>query len=74
MLARQQAAMRALDGTTRALISLSPLAVLGRGYALVFDEKGTLLRKAASAQPGDSLRIRLADGELGASVTGKPKP
>ena len=50
--------------------ALSPLAVLDRGYALVEDESGNLLRDAESASVGDSIRVRLARGRLEARVEG----
>jgi exodeoxyribonuclease VII large subunit len=51
------------------LDSLSPLAVLSRGYALVWDGHGRLVREPADVLPGDPLRIRVAGGELPAVVT-----
>jgi exodeoxyribonuclease VII large subunit len=52
------------------LDSLSPLAVLARGYALVWDERrGGLVRRAADLAPGDPLRVRVLEGELRAIVT-----
>ena len=53
-----------LRGLARALESVSPLATLGRGYAIVFGTDGQVLRRAADAREGDRLRARLADGEL----------
>jgi exodeoxyribonuclease VII large subunit len=51
------------------LHSLSPLAVLSRGYALVRDsETGLVVRRASDLTPGDRLSIRLAQGELEAAV------
>ncbi len=50
--------------------SLGPQAVLARGYALVREEGGALLRSAAVAKPGLSLQITLADGSFGAVVPG----
>ena len=44
------------------LHSLSPLAVLDRGYALVLNAEGTLVRSTAQLAAGDSLTTRLADG------------
>jgi exodeoxyribonuclease VII large subunit len=44
------------------LHSLSPLAVLDRGYALVLAADGNLVRSAAQVAPGDQLTTRLADG------------
>jgi exodeoxyribonuclease VII large subunit len=52
------------------LDSLSPLAVLSRGYALVWDAHGRLVRAPADVRPGDPLRIRVAGGDLLAVVTG----
>jgi exodeoxyribonuclease VII large subunit len=53
--------------------SLSPLAVLGRGYALVFDAQGRLLLNAAAATPGDNITARLARGEISATVQSATK-
>jgi exodeoxyribonuclease VII large subunit len=54
------------------LSSLSPLAVLERGYALVWDAHGRrLLRDPADVGVGDALRIRLHGGALAATVTAK---
>jgi exodeoxyribonuclease VII large subunit len=44
------------------LHSLSPLAVLDRGYALVLDAQGGLVRSTIQLTPGDQLTTRLADG------------
>ncbi len=53
------------------LEALSPLRVLARGYALVTDQTGNVLHRTADAQPGDSVRIRLTDGTLTATITGE---
>ncbi len=50
------------------LHALSPIAVLNRGYALVYSADGQLLRDAANTQPGESIRARLAKGTLEAEV------
>jgi len=50
------------------LDALSPLSVLGRGYALVADQHGKLLRDASEVSPGDALTIRLARGALDVAV------
>jgi len=54
-----------------ALESLSPLAILGRGYALVFDSEGKLLKDAHRLSVGDEISARLAHGEIHAAVTKK---
>jgi exodeoxyribonuclease VII large subunit len=54
------------------LDGLSPLSVLGRGYALVWDEaKRRLVRDAAEVEVGEALRIRLHQGALRASILSK---
>jgi exodeoxyribonuclease VII large subunit len=50
------------------LHALSPIAVLSRGYALVYAADGTLLRSAAKTHPGEAVRARLATGSLTATV------
>src|SRR5208337_2068627 len=45
-----------------ALESLSPLAILERGYALVFDSEGKLLKDARQVKLGDEISARLAHG------------
>lgn len=50
------------------LHSLSPLAVLDRGYALVLDESGNLVRSAAQVSPGLNVNTRLADGTFTSRV------
>jgi len=54
-----------------ALASLSPLAILDRGYALVFDAQGNLLKDAERVDIDDEISVRLARGQLGANVTRK---
>ncbi len=51
------------------LESLSPLAVLQRGYALVFDDQGRLVQDAAQVAPGGLVDVRLHQGALQARVT-----
>jgi exodeoxyribonuclease VII large subunit len=51
-----------------ALSALSPLAILERGYALVFDASGKLLKDAAKVKAGDEISARLAKGTLSATV------
>jgi exodeoxyribonuclease VII large subunit len=54
-----------------ALESLSPLAILDRGYALIFDYEGKLLKDSSRVQIGDTVSARLASGQIEASVTKK---
>jgi exodeoxyribonuclease VII large subunit len=59
----------ALDRRTASLEALSPVAILNRGYALVFDAKGQLVKDAAQLAVGDEVSARLARGRLRARVT-----
>jgi exodeoxyribonuclease VII large subunit len=59
---------RAYQTAHAQLQSLSPLAVLSRGYALVFDERGMLLKSSGDAPPPSIITARLAEGELQAKV------
>jgi exodeoxyribonuclease VII large subunit len=59
----------ALDRRTASLEALSPVAILNRGYALVFDAKGRLVKDAARLKAGDELSARLARGRVRARVT-----
>jgi exodeoxyribonuclease VII large subunit len=52
------------------LDALSPLAVLQRGYAIAQREDGKLLRDAGLVSVGDTVKVRLAKGTLGARVEG----
>ena len=54
-----------------ALQSLSPLAILDRGYALVFDAQGKLLKDVRNLKVGDEISSRLAHGQFQAAVTKK---
>lgn len=46
------------------LDALSPLAVLGRGYAIAFDSEGRIVKRAADVSRGSRLRVRLGEGEV----------
>ena len=47
---------------TARLQALSPLAVLDRGYALVLNEQGSVVRSATQVSRGELVVTRLADG------------
>jgi len=65
--ARAHSALGTLAGR---LHSLSPLAVLGRGYAVCWNEDRTaIIRRATDVQPGDGVRVTLAEGEIDCTVT-----
>jgi exodeoxyribonuclease VII large subunit len=50
------------------LDSLSPLATLSRGYAIVTDSEGRVVTDAAAVTVGDQVQARLARGRLGLTV------
>ena len=67
--ARADAQVRQLGGR---LDALSPLAVLGRGYAVCWNEARTsIIRTRTAVQPGDAVRVTLADGDIGCRVESK---
>ncbi|HEX7081413.1 MAG TPA: exodeoxyribonuclease VII large subunit [Gammaproteobacteria bacterium] len=56
--------------TERTLRSLSPLATLDRGYAIVSRrDDGSLITQSALVEPGTEILVRLARGRLGATVS-----
>lgn len=58
-----------LNPATARLHALSPLSVLARGYALVYNADGTILRSPNQTSTGQTIRARLAEGSLTAQVT-----
>jgi len=67
-----------LDRLSRLLDSLSHRSVLARGFALVREESGALVRSVAQAPPGTGLDIEIADGRIaaraGAATPDPPAP
>ena len=59
-----------LERRIASLEALSPVAILNRGYALVFDASGKLVKDASQVAAGDPIAARLARGRLQARVTG----
>jgi exodeoxyribonuclease VII large subunit len=66
---RQDAATAQLRTLVGRLESLSPLAVLGRGYAVAWTADRTrVIRDASDVHPGDAVRVTLSRGELACEV------
>jgi exodeoxyribonuclease VII large subunit len=59
-----------LDLVARGLHSVSPLATLDRGYAMVTDGKtGQVVTDAGKLNTGDSISARLSIGSVDATIT-----
>lgn len=67
LIEQRELRLRALAGK---LHVLSPLATLGRGYAMVEDREGHVLTTIAQVAVGDAIRVQLGDGRVDAAVTG----
>lgn len=59
---------RLLDAQAKLLASLSYQSVLARGYALVRDAEGTMIRAAAAVSNGQRLEIEFKDGRIAAEA------
>lgn len=64
-----EAQRRGLLQQRRLLEALSPLHLLERGFTLLRDERGRVVRSVRGLKPGQALRIALVDGEATATVT-----
>jgi exodeoxyribonuclease VII large subunit len=60
-----------LAQATAILGERSPLTILNRGYSITRDAAGKILHDAAQVAAGDDISIRLAHGELEATVRDK---
>lgn len=50
------------------LHDLSPLCILGRGYAVCYAADGSIVRRATQAKLGDSIDVRVSEGRIRATV------
>ena len=64
----------ALSSQAKLLEALSYQATLDRGFAIVKDADGGLVKSIGNVVPGDTVQIALSDGSFGAQVTGAGKP
>jgi exodeoxyribonuclease VII large subunit len=60
-----------LNLAQRTLHTVSPLATLTRGFAIVTRPDGTLVTDSDSISVGDEIEARVARGRFKAKVTGK---
>ena len=51
------------------LDAMSPLRVLSRGYCVAQKRDGSVLRSSGQAEIGETIDLRLAEGELACTVT-----
>ena len=58
-----------LQFSAQTLNIVSPLATLGRGYAIVKDDQGSIIRDAAQLSAGQSIQAQLGHGSVSARVT-----
>lgn len=63
--------LRRLETAAARLDSLSPLAVLGRGYSITEKYDGTIVRDYRQVSEGDRVKIRLGHGRIEADVTSR---
>lgn len=63
-----QTSRQRLQSLMQALHIVSPLATLGRGYSILFDDDDKIIRQATQTQPGQHLTARLSDGQLDVRV------
>ena len=61
--------MKQLQQLAHALDAVSPLATLGRGYAIVMNDKEQIIRQTKQVKAGDRIKARLAEGQLYCQVT-----
>lgn len=59
-----------LRGLARSLDAVSPLATIARGYAILQDERGRVVRSIEDANAGERLDARLQDGTLVVRIEG----
>jgi len=62
---------RRLEAAALQLEERSPFQLLERGYAIAYDAAGKVLRSPDQVSLGDDISVRLARGELGATVRTK---
>jgi exodeoxyribonuclease VII large subunit len=67
-LRRQRGRIEQIEGQLK---ELSPMAILERGYALVFDSSGKLVKSSEQVEKGDEISARLARGSLTARIEKK---
>ncbi|MFU8878496.1 MAG: exodeoxyribonuclease VII large subunit, partial [Wenzhouxiangellaceae bacterium] len=65
---QQERKQQRLAAAARALDAVSPLAILGRGYALIEDDQGRLLSRREDFSPGQTIHTRVRDVRVTSEV------
>lgn len=68
MLCQQERKRAAFEKNAGLLHAISPLAVLGRGYSIVQQKNGDIIRSCAEVYPGENISITLARGGIDCEV------
>jgi len=68
LLHRLQLQRERLNGLEQRLLSLNPLAILGRGFAILSDSQGRTVRSRTQVQAGDRLVAQVSDGRFDVEV------
>jgi len=63
---------RRLETADAKLGQLNPRLVLGRGYAIVLDDAGAIVRNASGARSGDTVKVMFAEDAVKARITESP--
>jgi exodeoxyribonuclease VII large subunit len=61
---------RRLGHLVSSLDAMSPLRVLGRGYAIATTDGGRAVRSSEDVRVGDAIHVRVASGRIDVEVTG----
>jgi exodeoxyribonuclease VII large subunit len=64
---------RKLESAALQLNERSPFQILERGYAIVYDASGRVLRSPDQVEIGNEIAVRLARGQFDATVREKKK-
>jgi exodeoxyribonuclease VII large subunit len=58
-----------LEAFSQKLVALNPHAILQRGYAVVRDTGGVVIRRQRQVTPGEKLNVQVSDGVFGVVVS-----
>lgn len=60
-----------VDALAQRIAAADPRRLLERGYTLVCDSSGVVMKSAAGVQPGDKIKVMLADASLDCTIDAK---